>query len=179
MTHPLLKVRIWWLIALISFVVICSIYTFSGFMAGSTVENAEDSAPHEKAVANLTIKELAATDPQENPVNADAVLPQFDVVRIAMDGSAVLAGRASPGAKVTVSNSRQVIGVVTANRQGEWVLVPNLPLTPGDTELRVESEQHGTKGNCRLQVKKSMTGEGYFGHSKSFIGITKWKNCMH
>ena len=143
MTRSLSKVGISWLIVVISFVVICSIYTFSRFMAGSTVQNVETSAPHEKAVVDLPIKELTAPDPQENPVNAEVVLPQFDVVRIAKDGSAVLAGRASPGAKVTVSNSRQVIGIVTANRQGEWVLVPKLPLTPGDTELRVESEQDG------------------------------------
>ena len=143
MTRPLSKFGILLSGALIIFVVICSIYTFSRFMAGSTVENVENNASHEKVAVNLPKKELVATDPQENPMNAEVVLPQFDVVRIAKDGSAVLAGRASPGAKVTVSNSRQVIGTVTANRQGEWVLVPDRPLTPGDTELRVESEQHG------------------------------------
>ena len=123
--------------------VICSIYAYSRFTAVSTVENVENSSPREKGVVKLPIKELAGTDQQENPVNSEMALPQFDVVRITKDGSAVLAGRASPGAKVTVSNDRQVIGVVTANRQGEWVLVPDMPLTPGDTELRVESEQLG------------------------------------
>ena len=129
--------------ALISVAVICSIYTYLRFTSGTTVENVENSAPREKAVVRPSTGELAGTDQQEKSVNSDTVLPQFDVVRITKDGSAVLAGRASPGAKITVSNGKQVIGIVTANRQGEWVLIPDMPLTPGDTELRVESEQHG------------------------------------
>ena len=129
--------------ALISVAVICSIYTYLRFTSGTIVENVENSAPREKAVVRPSTGELAGTDQQEKSVNSDTVLPQFDVVRITKDGSAVLAGRASPGAKITVSNGKQVIGIVTANRKGEWVLIPDMPLTPGDTELRVESEQHG------------------------------------
>ena len=129
--------------ALISVAVICSIYTYLRFTSGTIVENVENSAPREKAVVRPSTGELAGTDQQKKSVNSETVLPQFDVVRITKDGSAVLAGRASPGAKITVSNGKQVIGIVTANRQGEWVLIPDMPLTPGDTELRVESEQHG------------------------------------
>jgi nucleoid-associated protein YgaU len=61
--------------------------------------------------------------------------PSFDVVRVDPQGQAVIAGRAAPGAQVTVHDGDKVLGQVTANQSGEWVLLPKEPLAPGQHQL--------------------------------------------
>ena len=74
--------------------------------------------------------------PGDGEEPGDAVTPpSFDTVRISPDGSAVIAGRAEPGAHVTVRNGSEDIGSVTADLRGEWVLLPDEPIPPGDHEL--------------------------------------------
>ncbi len=63
------------------------------------------------------------------------VAPSFDVVRVGPGGDAVLAGRAAPGDEVTVRDGETVLGRVTADGRGEWVLTPERPLAPGGREL--------------------------------------------
>jgi nucleoid-associated protein YgaU len=65
--------------------------------------------------------------------------PSFDIVKIAPDGSAVIAGRAAPGAKVSVSDGTKTLGETTADSRGEWVLLPPAPLPPGDRRLQLEA----------------------------------------
>jgi nucleoid-associated protein YgaU len=65
--------------------------------------------------------------------------PSFDVVKVGPTGTAVIAGRAEPGSKVTVRDGDKVIGEVTADRRGEWVLVPDQPIGPGDRLLSLEA----------------------------------------
>lgn len=67
------------------------------------------------------------------------VAPSFDVVKVGPTGTAVIAGRAEPGSKVTVRDGDKVIGEVTADRRGEWVLVPDQPISPGDRLLSLEA----------------------------------------
>lgn len=61
--------------------------------------------------------------------------PSFDVVRVSPQGNAVIAGRAAPGAEVSVLDGNRVVGKATADDHGEWVLVPKEPLPPGDHQL--------------------------------------------
>ena len=56
--------------------------------------------------------------------------PSFDVLKVGPSGTAVIAGRAEPGATVTVRDAGRIIGEVTADRRGEWVLIPERPLDP-------------------------------------------------
>lgn len=65
--------------------------------------------------------------------------PAFDVVRINRAGNAVIAGRAAPGASVTVRVGTTEIGTVVADERGEWVLVPEAPLTAGPRTLSLTS----------------------------------------
>jgi nucleoid-associated protein YgaU len=67
------------------------------------------------------------------------VSPSFDVVKVGPTGTAVIAGRAEPGSKVTVRDGDKVIGEVTADRRGEWVLVPDQPIGTGDRLLSLEA----------------------------------------
>ena len=69
--------------------------------------------------------------------------PTFDVVRVTPSGDAVIAGRAAPGAEVTVKDSDVTVGKVTADRRGEWVLVPDKPLPSGARELSLEAQSPG------------------------------------
>lgn len=66
--------------------------------------------------------------------------PSFDVVRVNPRGDAVIAGRATPNAKVTVRDGDTVIGEIQADQRGEWVLLPTEPLPPGNRQLTLESE---------------------------------------
>ena len=61
--------------------------------------------------------------------------PDFDVVRVRPDGQTVIAGRADPGAKVTVLDGETVVGTVTADAHGDWVVLPDKALPPGSHEL--------------------------------------------
>jgi nucleoid-associated protein YgaU len=85
---------------------------------------------------------LAAQDkaaPSVVPQAAAPASPSFDIVKVGPSGTAVIAGRAEPGAKVTVRDGDKVIGEVTADRRGEWVLVPDQPIGPGDRLLSLEA----------------------------------------
>ena len=62
------------------------------------------------------------------------------MVRINPNGDAVIAGRAAPGAEVTVMEGDTVIGQVQADQRGEWVLVPDKPLPPGTRVFSLESK---------------------------------------
>lgn len=70
-----------------------------------------------------------------SPGPALSIAPSFDVVRVGPSGSAVLAGRAEPGAQVTIRDGADVIGQSTADSRGEWVLVPNAAIEPGGRHL--------------------------------------------
>ena len=70
--------------------------------------------------------------------------PSFDIVRVTPTGEAVIAGRATPGASVTVLDGGQVLGVVVADARGEWVLLPGSPLPPGSRELSIVEQRPGS-----------------------------------
>jgi nucleoid-associated protein YgaU len=61
----------------------------------------------------------------------------FDVVRISPEGHAVIAGRAQPNAEVVALDGDTVIGRATADKHGEWVILPGSALPPGSHTLRV------------------------------------------
>lgn len=79
-----------------------------------------------------------ASAPQPSPASTD-IRPSFDVVRVNPQGDAVIAGRAQPEASVTVFDGGKPIGTVTADKRGEWVLLPDRPLPSGDRELSLSA----------------------------------------
>ena len=88
------------------------------------------------------------------PQPAAPVSPSFDVVKVGPTGTAVIAGRAEPGSKVTVRDGDKVIGEVTADRRGEWVLVPDQPIGPGDRLLSLEAS--GPKGGTTVRSDETV-----------------------
>lgn len=113
-------------------------------------------APSGPAAAS---REPAAPDPGPR-----SVPPSFDIVKVGPTGTAVIAGRAEPGSKVTVRDGDKVIGQATADRRGEWVLVPDQPIGPGDRLLSLEAS-NGPNGpavksdeTVALSIARSASG---------------------
>lgn len=91
----------------------------------------------------------AATPGESRPAAGGApaaavMAPSFDVARIGPDGRAVIAGRATPGAKIVLLDGGKEIARGEADARGEWVLLTqDPPLSPGQHELRVVQHIEG------------------------------------
>lgn len=97
-------------------------------------------------------KDKEAVTPQTDPMASqtstsapdaaeviDLSIPTFDIVRVERDGSAVVAGRALPGAEIDILADGQIVAHVTADANGEWVAVLDEPLTGGNIELSLSA----------------------------------------
>ena len=88
----------------------------------------------------VTTSQQSAPAPAEQVEQAvEQVLPTFDIVRVERDGMAVIAGRATPGAEITLKRNGTAIATVDADARGEWVIVLDEPLAPGDIELTLSA----------------------------------------
>jgi nucleoid-associated protein YgaU len=74
---------------------------------------------------------------------ADAITPTFDVVRVESNGSIVVAGNASPNAKVEILDGSRVLGSTVAGPDGAFAIILDDPLKPGDYTIALRS----TTGN--------------------------------
>jgi nucleoid-associated protein YgaU len=83
----------------------------------------------------------ATPAPQPGPT-----LPSFDAFRVGSDGKAVIAGHAEPDAKVTVLDHGVPVANATADKNGEWVAMTDLPLSPGAQALSLSAQSPGTVG---------------------------------
>ncbi len=109
--------------------------------------------------------QLQPTPPAPAPPPAVTVVPPtFDVVRVDAQGNAVMAGRAVPGAVVTIKSGDKVIGTATADAQGAFVLVPGTPLAPGAQEITLsETLADGTvvAGQEVAAINVPVDGKGH------------------
>jgi nucleoid-associated protein YgaU len=95
---------------------------------------------------------LALAKPAEaDRVAQPTVPPSFDVVKVGPTGTAVIAGRAEPGAKVIVRDGDKAIGEVTADRRGEWVLIPEQPIGSGNRLLSAEASNPGSSTTVKSE----------------------------
>src|SRR6516162_5451684 len=105
--------------------------------AGAVLLLRQNEAPAPRAT---TVRTSVPATPAPKP----PIKPSFDVVRVNPQGDAVMAGRAAPGAEVSISRGSEVIGRVPADEQGAWVFVPVAPLPPGGQEITLsEHDQAG------------------------------------
>lgn len=82
-----------------------------------------------------TDPERRATVIDRTPMATPGTGPTFDIVRVEHDGAAVIAGRASAGCTVTITDADRALGTVRADERGQWVFVPAEPLQPGSREI--------------------------------------------
>ncbi len=74
----------------------------------------------------------APSPPPPSPAITETdATPRFDIVRVTPEGTAVIAGRAAPGADVTILADGNAIGHVTADAAGEFVFIPDAPFVAG------------------------------------------------
>lgn len=85
----------------------------------------------------------AAAESKATPTDT-VMAPSFDVARIGADGRAVIAGRATPGAKIVLLDGGKEIARGQADDRGEWVVMAQEPpLAPGPHEIRVVQHIEG------------------------------------
>ncbi|TNE62073.1 MAG: LysM peptidoglycan-binding domain-containing protein [Alphaproteobacteria bacterium] len=102
------------------------IYVFGG---------SDDEAGSPAAPATVAGDSKPAAEQQQNPV------PAFDLVRISRGGTGVIAGRMAPGAVVELYANGKKISEVTADQNGEWVMILEEPLEAGSVELNLKGRQ--------------------------------------
>jgi len=83
---------------------------------------------------------------------ADPSIPTFDIVRVDRDGSTVIAGRALPGAEITIFGNDQEVATAKADDRGEWVVLLEKPLAAGDVELTLLARNPDGQSVKSLQI---------------------------
>jgi hypothetical protein len=137
-------------------------------IGGDSTRDGGLSTNKDTAARQSEKEQLPPDEPSPSQITKKFASPQFDVVRVNPQGDAVIAGRAELGAVVTVLDGERIIGVVTADERGEWVLLPKEPLPPGSRELTVvqqvgEGKTMTSDANIVLVVPKE--GEEIAGRS--------------
>ncbi|MEW5425170.1 LysM peptidoglycan-binding domain-containing protein [Amorphus sp. 3PC139-8] len=118
--------------------------------AGSNVQNRTTSAssvtPTKSDTTSAAGQDDATADTETRTVESiELETPTYDVVRVEPSGDAVIAGRASPGATVELRANGTAIASATTNTAGEWVIVLDKPLPPGDYDLALHSSHPNGK----------------------------------
>lgn len=112
------------------------------------------------AVAPPAAGNPAATPAAPSTPPVAVAPPTFDIARIAPDGRAVIAGRATPGAKIVLLNGGKEIAQGEADARGEWVVIAqDPPLPPGQHELRVVQHVEGRAPVTSEQVVVAVVPE--------------------
>lgn len=80
--------------------------------------------------------EISQTEADASEEAATALAPpRFDVVRVDARGTAVVAGRGAPGARVTLLAGDSPAAEADIDAAGEWVMIIDQPLPAGSVEL--------------------------------------------
>jgi LysM repeat protein len=74
----------------------------------------------------------------KQPQAMDLEPPTFDLVRVSPNGNTVIAGRAMPDSIVVNLDNGVEFGRIKADDRGDWVFVPELPMTPGTHTLSLK-----------------------------------------
>lgn len=83
--------------------------------------------------------EVAADEPATTPKQDRLTPPVFDLLRVEPDGSVLVAGKAGPEATVEVLSGETVLGKASAGASGDFVVVLDDPLAPGDYRMALRA----------------------------------------
>jgi len=108
---------------------------------GAAAQGAGESGT--AAAASGTGGSEAETAEAEEVAAAQGEVPSFDIVTVDPSGRAVIAGRAAPGALVTVLLGGEPMWNILTDARGEFVLLPEAPLPPGTQTLTLEARLGG------------------------------------
>ena len=98
-----------------------------------------ETLPKQVQQNELKTQKTKKIEPQSQQIEVDnkLKLPEFDIVRVDKNGNVVIAGKALPDCIVTVSDDKNFIGKTTADRRGDWVILPVEPLSPRGTTTQL------------------------------------------
>ena len=82
--------------------------------------------------------------------------PSIEVVRVSPSGDSVVAGSAEPGSEVVVSDKGEAVGRTRADKRGDWVVIPDRPLPPGDHELTAKSRTDPARPDTEVQSRNKV-----------------------
>lgn len=114
----------------------------SGGTAGSGATGSASMADKPAAAAAGGGGDSAMARPGASGADSAAghTVPSFDVVRVDRKGNVVVAGKAPADCVVTVMDGDRVVGTATADRRGDWVIVPGEPLAVGESQLTLSAK---------------------------------------
>jgi len=126
----------------------------AGILPGTTPAPVEATAtavdPVEPAVDAAAATDTALIEPELDVVPVDAaaaavnaaaeapdslIAATFGLLRAEPDGSVVIAGSGTPGSEIEVYSNGTLLGKTTVESSGDWVLVPDVRIAPGGTEI--------------------------------------------
>lgn len=96
----------------------------------SVAETPQTATPASVGEAPTTAPPAVAETNEDQGKQQLAV--QIDLAQVRPDGNAVFAGKAAPNATITVFEGDVVLGTTKADENGEWVVVPEAALGPGE-----------------------------------------------
>jgi nucleoid-associated protein YgaU len=117
--------------------------TTTGSATGTGASTGGGTTPPSAATTPPTTPGAPAAGTPPAPGSSGVVVPSFDIVRVNPDGGMVIAGRAAPHSTVTVTADNQRIGSIVADDRGEWVLLPDTKLAPGNHQLAITAQLNG------------------------------------
>jgi nucleoid-associated protein YgaU len=126
----------------------------------ATEQRPAQTAPSAAATAPPAQPAPAAPAPPPAASPPAVAVPTFDIARIGPDGRAVVAGRATPGAKIVLLDGGKEIARSEADARGEWVVIAqDPPLSSGQHELRVVQHIEGRAPVTSEQVVVAVVPE--------------------
>lgn len=108
----------------------------------SDAQSPESATPGDDAGSQASAPKVEANPAAQTQVAAApaGATPTFDVVRVNPNGDAVVAGRAQPGATITLLDGDKPIGTADTDDRGEWVLLPDSAVSPGEHRFSVQAK---------------------------------------
>jgi len=100
-------------------------------------------APKSAAVDDTPASQLNVVTSETPSVDMKNIAPptlNVEIARVKPDGAAVVAGSAPPGAMISVFEDKLLLGKTTADSNGEWVVVLEKRLGPGQHLISVAAE---------------------------------------
>ncbi|WP_417710279.1 LysM peptidoglycan-binding domain-containing protein [Roseibium aggregatum] len=99
----------------------------------------EQSSGSPASAGDQAAKTAEADASKDEPAADPAISgPSFDVVGVEPTGETVVAGRSVAGAIVALTANGKVVGKSIANEIGEWTIILDEPLKPGDYDVGLE-----------------------------------------
>jgi len=125
--------------------------------------SAAGDAPADQQTAVDTSDDKQQGDGTGTPASGGAAgnkAVEIDLAQVTPDGEAVFAGKAEPFAEVTVFEGDIILGKTTANEDGEWVVVSERALGPGEHLVSVGAKSASGEtdiANLTLAIKVGET----------------------